>query len=223
MDYSNQIKKVKPSVALVLKFTGEKNTLGQEVFYPASGFVYKNKGYLVTCNHVVVGATKMQIKFPDNPLAIEATIESQDVIHDIEVLKFNDDTKQPLLPSSSGVDEGMPVFFCGYPISLNVFTTHQGIVSGIVTDPLGNKLYLVDGSNNAGNSGGPIFDKNGKVVGIMKAKYRDDNDLVLNSVSQLPTGTLSLHGKDLVTIYQRLINNIQLGMGLATPIQYVNI
>jgi len=79
MDYSNQIKKVKPSVALVLKFTGEKNTLGQEVFYPASGFVYKNKGYLVTCNHVVVGATKMQIKFPDNPLAIEATIESQDV------------------------------------------------------------------------------------------------------------------------------------------------
>jgi S1-C subfamily serine protease len=221
MDYSEEIKKIKKSVALVLKFTGEKNSSGQEIFFPASGFVYKKKGCLITCNHVVVGATKMQIKFSDSPLAIDVIVESQDEVHDTAILKFNDDSREPLESTPSEVYEGMPVFFCGYPINLNIFTTHQGIISAIVPDPLGNKWYLIDGSNNAGNSGGPIFDKNGKVIGVMKAKYLDDGDSFLNGISQLPTGTLSLYGKDMMTIYKRLISNIQLGMGLATPIHYV--
>ena len=224
MDYSKQIEKIKQSVALVLKFTGEKDASGQEIYYSASGFVFKEKGTLITCNHAVIGSTRMQIKFPDSPNPIDAVILKQDASHDFAILKFSDDSRIPLnMADVSKVKEGVPVFFCGYPINLNIFTSHQGIISAIAPDPLGNRWYLVDGPSNHGNSGGPLFDKKGDVVGIMQAKHFNDNDSFLKSISNLQEGALSLYGNDLVKIYKRLITNIQLGIGQAVPIEYITI
>jgi S1-C subfamily serine protease len=222
VDYSGQIERVKLSIPLVLKYTGEKNAAGQDLFYTASGFVYLEKGLLVTCNHAVNGATKVQIKFSDSAAPIDATIVKQDIAHDFAILRFADDAREPLEGGdSSKIKEGVPVFFCGYPINLNVFTSHQGIISAITPDPLGNKWYLVDGSNNKGNSGGPLFDEDGKVIGVMQQKRLADSDSFLDSIYQLQEGTLSLNGKDMVKIYKRLIENIQLGIGQAVPIEYV--
>lgn len=115
---------------------------------------------------------------------------------------------------------GMPVLFSGYPLSLDALTTHQGILSAITTDAVGVTTYLIDGTVNAGNSGCPLMNAQGEILGVVNAKRRERSDL-LNKVEAMSLGAISLHGIDLVEIYQALISNVQLGIGYAIPASYI--
>jgi serine protease Do len=222
MDYSDVIQKVKPSTALVV--VTKRDAGGKDVFSSGSGFVYREKGKFATCNHVIDGATKIQIRFADSATFIDAVIHKQDVVHDLAILNFTDDSKAPLCPQAvANVKEGNSVLFCGFPLNLLLFMTHQGMISGIQTDQLGHTVYAVDGSNNKGNSGGPLLDKNGNVIGVMRLKvFNNDGDNLFGHISNMQPGAVSIHGSDLVTIYQRLIDNLQLGVGVAEPSGYLD-
>ncbi len=224
MDYSKLIATVKPSIALVI--TTKQDANGNQVTPFGSGFAYKEAGKLATCNHIVQDATKIQIRFTGTTTLIDATVHKQDVVHDLAILDFSIPqgmTVTPLLmPDPLDVKEGHPVLFCGFPIFGTTFLSHQGMISAIETDALGNIVYAVDGPVNKGNSGGPLLTSDGKVIGVMSNKVHNDTDNMLSGMAQLASGAISIMGTDLVNIHKRFIDNIQLGIGLARPAMYLD-
>jgi S1-C subfamily serine protease len=216
MDIENIVERVKASIALVITLKGN------EPQGKGSGFVFSKKGLLVTCNHVVPEKDlNIVLRFTTNEEMFPAKVAIRDEEHDIALLKFENDTIEPLKRCDEGkIKEGMPVIFSGYPLSLFSLTTHQGILSAIIKDATGVKTYLIDGTVNSGNSGCPLMNKDGEVIGIVNAKRREKNDL-LDKVEKMTIGAISLHGVDLVEIYQAVIKNVQLGIGYAIPCSYV--
>lgn len=193
----------------------------KEFIGSGSGFVYMKPNILVTCNHVIEGSNSIILKFSSSDKYIGGKVVLRDDEHDLALIKFTEATKIPLNKAPSDfVTEGMPVIFSGYPFSTQTLTTHQGIISAIIKDPAGITNYLIDGTVNSGNSGCPLMNVEGEVLGVISAKRRNRNAL-LEQVEKMTFGAVSLHGVDIVEIYQALINNIQLGVGYAVPAKYI--
>ncbi len=72
----------------------------------------------------------------------------------------------------------MPIVFSGYPLNTKFLTTHVGILSSIAKDSAGITTYLIDGTVNSGNSGCPLMDIRGRVVGVVNAKRMERLDLL---------------------------------------------
>lgn len=216
-DYSKIVKKIKPSIAIVFSIDAK-----NQVFEKGSGFVIEKMGILVTCNHVVAekNATIL-LRFPNKEENITAKVTLRDEEHDLALLKFDDTTIKPLgVASPEIVREGMPVLFSGYPLDLVSLTTHQGILSAIMEDATGSTIYLIDGTVNSGNSGCPLMTQDGKVIGVVNAKRREQADL-LKKVEDMPFGAIAIHGTDMIKIYKAMIDNLQLGIGYAVPSAYI--
>jgi len=205
---------VKPSIALVASLDSKRELLGS-----GSGFIFGTKNILVTCAHVVKDAATIALKFPDSS-PIDSKLVLRDDEHDLALLKFDDDKRDPIGLGSEEVIEGMPILFSGFPFRSENLTTHQGIISSITTDITGIISYIIDGTVNSGNSGCPLLNMDGKVIGVINAMRRYQNAF-LERVESMPIGALSLHGIDIVMIYQALTNNIQLGIGYAVPARYI--
>lgn len=220
MDFSSVVEKVSRGIAKVYRLNSEGKVAGT-----GSGFLYSKKGILVTCDHVIEGSQTLVCRFSDDAEGTfhAAKIALRDPEHDLALLKVEVD-RAPLAQlsasSSKEVRAGMPVLFSGYPLSLEALTTHQGILSAITTDAVGVTTYLIDGTVNSGNSGCPLMNAQGEILGVVNAKRRERSDL-LNKVEAMSLGAISLHGLDLVEIYQALISNVQLGIGYAIPASYI--
>lgn len=221
MNFSSIVSKVSPSIAKVYCLDSK-----GDVISTGSSFLYSKKGILVTCNHVVVGSSSLVCRFSDDAPGIfhQAKIALDDPEHDLALLKIDSVDRKPLAQLSAeslkNICAGMPVLFSGYPLNLNTLTTHQGILSAITVDAVGVTTYLIDGTVNSGNSGCPLMNEKGEVLGVVNAKRRERSDL-LNKVETMSLGAISLHGIDLVEIYQALISNVQLGIGYAVPASYI--
>jgi S1-C subfamily serine protease len=214
-DYSEVVAKIKPSIALVISADSSGKAVST-----GSGFIFSKKNILVTCNHVVKDSASIYIKFPDSQI-ISAKSVLRDEEHDLALLKFDDKTREPLkITETTIIKEGMPVIFSGYPLSMQELTTHQGILSSITKDITGTTTYLIDGTVNSGNSGCPLMNEDGSVIGVINAKRRERSDL-LSKVEKMVLGAVALHGVDIVEIYQALISNVQLGIGYAVPASYI--
>jgi S1-C subfamily serine protease len=214
MDMQEIIRLVKPSIALIASFDSKRNLLGS-----GSGFIFGAKNILVTCNHVIEDAATTMLKF-SGTTPIDGKVVLRDDEHDLALLKFDDDKREPISVGTEEVVEGMPILFSGYPFNSENLTTHQGIISAITKDATGIMSYLIDGTVNSGNSGCPLLNMDGKVVGVINARRRYKNAFLVK-VEDMPVGALSLHGIDIVEIYQALTNNIQLGVGYAVPARYI--
>lgn len=217
LDCSQIVERVKSSIAFIAVFDAENKLLST-----GSGFVFSKDDILVTRDHIVKHASTIVLKFPDSPdLITGAKVVIRDEEHDLALLTLGDHRRVPLQPADTAtIKEGMPVVFSGYPFSIQVLTTHQGILSAIAVDPTGIAIYLIDGSVNSGNSGCPLMDTEGRVIGVINAMRREHQDL-LERVDDMSAGAVSLHGVDLVEIYQALMRNIQLGVGYAVPASYI--
>ena len=138
-----------------------------------SGFVYDSEGHIVTNAHVVEGSTSYTVVFPDGK-RVQATLVGSDPSTDLAVLKVNVPASQlhPLTLADSGaVLVGDGVVAIGSPFGLeNTVTT--GIVSALnreIQAPDGSAIenaIQTDAAINHGNSGGPLLDLNGHVIGI---------------------------------------------------------
>lgn len=213
---SKIIEKVRNSIALVVALDTNNKPIGT-----ASGFIYQQKGILITCNHVVKDAGSIVIKFSDSSSYIITKVVLRDEEHDLALLKCEDNTHEPLQPGDfAKVIEGVEVIFSGYPLSSSDLTTHQGIISNITKDQTSLTSYLIDGTVNAGNSGCPLMDSDGKVIGVVDATRRVRGE-ILDKIERMSVGATSLHGVDVVEIYQSLIKNLQLGVGHAVPASYI--
>ncbi len=137
-----------------------------------TGFVVSSDGTIVTNDHVIDGARQVTVRIGSKGVAQEATITQADASHDLAVLKVDQTGLTPLkLAGASTVTVGEQVFAIGSPYGLDETLT-GGIVSAT-----GRTIQGVDGSSisgaiqtdaalNPGNSGGPLLDADGDVIGV---------------------------------------------------------
>lgn len=138
-----------------------------------TGFVYDSSGAIVTNAHVVDGATAISVKFADGTTS-KATLVGADTATDLAVIRVNRPAAAltPVaLGDSAAVQVGDGVVAIGDPFGLDNTVT-AGIVSAVgrkitSTDstPIPNAIQT-DAAVDDGNSGGPLFDLSGKVIGV---------------------------------------------------------
>jgi S1-C subfamily serine protease len=138
-----------------------------------SGFVLDKAGHIVTNYHVVRGARSVRVSFSNND-SLKATIVGADPSTDIAVLKVDASSRAltPLaLGNSDRIQVGDPVAAIGNPFGLERTVT-AGIVSALqrqITAPNGytiDHVIQTDAAINHGNSGGPLLDVHGRVIGV---------------------------------------------------------
>jgi S1-C subfamily serine protease len=139
-----------------------------------SGFLIDNEGHILTNNHVVEGATKVEVRLGSSQTEHEAEVVGADPATDVALLKVDvpADQQHPLsLGNSAKVRVGDPVVAIGNPFGLDRTVT-AGIVSALqrqIQAPNGFSISHViqtDAAINPGNSGGPLIDSEGRVIGI---------------------------------------------------------
>jgi serine protease Do len=139
-----------------------------------SGFIVSADGYVVTNHHVVDNAQKITVKLDDGT-ELPATLVGSDAKNDIAVLKVGAKDKLPVISwgDSDVLRVGDPILAIGDPFGVGTTVT-SGIVSARGRDlhsgPY-DDFIQIDAPINHGNSGGPLLDGSGKVVGINSAIY----------------------------------------------------
>ena len=143
-----------------------------EVKAQGSGFVISDDGYIVTNNHVIEDATKIEVSF-DEQERIEATLIGADPRTDLALIKLKSDKKFAAVKfADKPVRVGDWVIAIGNPFGLGGTVT-AGIVSARGRD-IGSGPYdylQIDAPVNKGNSGGPTFNLDGDVIGVNSAIF----------------------------------------------------
>uniref|UniRef100_UPI0028E41098 S1C family serine protease n=1 Tax=uncultured Cellulomonas sp. TaxID=189682 RepID=UPI0028E41098 len=143
-----------------------------------SGVIIDDSGHIVTNNHVVAGADgDVQVTLTDGRI-FDATIVGTDATTDLAVIQLEDapdDLEAAALGDSSEVVVGQPVMAVGNPLGL-ASTVTTGIVSAVdrpvstsgdnTSEATITNAIQIDAAVNPGNSGGPLFDAAGRVIGI---------------------------------------------------------
>lgn len=165
-----------------------------------SGFIISSDGYILTNNHVVDGADRVTVRLQDRR-TLTAKVVGTDPSYDIALLKVD----QSGLPAvsigeSRSLEPGQWVLAIGSPFGLD-YTVTQGIVSAVGRNlGSGDQPYTsfiqTDVPINRGNSGGPLFNLQGQVVGINSQIYSNTGgylgvsfsipiDVAMNAVQQI--------------------------------------
>jgi S1-C subfamily serine protease len=139
-----------------------------------SGFVIDSQGHILTNNHVVEGADKIEVKLGESETNYTAEVVGADPASDLALLKVDAPAKElhPLtLGDSAKMEVGDPVVAIGNPFGLDRTVT-SGIVSALqrqIQAPNGfsiDNVIQTDAAINPGNSGGPLINAEGEVIGI---------------------------------------------------------
>jgi S1-C subfamily serine protease len=137
-----------------------------------SGILLHQEGFIVTAAHVVEGAQGIMVAFRDGTQTA-ADVISLSRTEDLALLKVYEvpkGVKAAVLGDSEGLKVGQPVFSIGAPLGLE-HTLTSGVISGVRHDSRqrgltpGNVIQT-DAALNQGNSGGPLFNEKGEVIGI---------------------------------------------------------
>ena len=140
-----------------------------------SGVIMSADGYILTCAHVVDGASEITVKMYDDT-EYKATVVGSDANTDIAVVKINaTGLHAATFGDSSALLVGEEAYAIGNPLSSELaFTLTCGHISALQReiDIQGTVMELmqVDAAINPGNSGGPLIDSRGNVIGIVNAK-----------------------------------------------------
>lgn len=175
------VNKVYDSVVTVLNYSSQLQATG-------TGFVYKTDdqyGYILTNNHVISGARKIEVTNTEN-VTVEATLLGSDEYADLAVLRVDKSfvLQVATLGNSTDSEIGDTVFAVGTPVDVKYAgSVTKGIISGknrmvnVTLDDGGAFMMEVIQTNtaiNPGNSGGPLVNINGEVIGINTLKLVED-------------------------------------------------
>ena len=185
-----------------------------------TGFLIDGKGYLITNAHVVKGARHITVQ---NNKGQEFNVDNvyTDVLRDIAVLKIKDDSFRVVenLPygfRKAGADLGEQVFTLGFPRDEIVYGEgYMSAKTGYNGDTMSCQIAI---AANPGNSGGPVFNKNGEVVGILTTRQLQAQGFVFAVTTRNIFKALEELKKD--TTYQSLkMNNGSSVKGMERPQQ----
>ena len=180
---ADAVEKIYDSVVVV------ENYYGGSLYATGSGFVYKkedNKYYLLTNHHVISGGQEIKVVFP-NEKSYTVTVIGSDQYADIAVLELTTDSEIPVaeIGETENMRLGDTVFAIGSPVNSGVYSwsVTRGILSGkdreiavklnsSYTNDYIMHVIQTDAAINSGNSGGPLCNGNGEVVGLVNMKLK---------------------------------------------------
>ena len=165
--------KPKPKEKTTPKFTEDDNKI-----VPAgsgSGFAISKKGHLITNFHVVEGCDLNKVHH--NGSIFDANIIAVDKINDIALIKINKSFNQIFPVSEQDVALLEEVIVAGYPLGRHISSsikTHKGVITSLSGAGDNYSNFQTDAAINQGNSGGPIINQKGNVVGIAVATWVEE-------------------------------------------------
>ena len=187
---------VSPGVVGVINYTKATSATGKEVYEiygSGTGFAVSSEGYILTNAHVVEGADKVTVKVDGEDEERHAGVIGSDTETDVAVLKVEGATLQPLkLGDSDSVRVGEYVLAIGNPLSTDELanTLTFGIISAtsreVTIDNYTNTYLQTDAAINFGNSGGPLINMSGEVIGITVSTVTDE----IAEANDVPVGAL---------------------------------
>jgi len=153
-----------------------------------SGFVVGNGKYVITNHHVIDGAKKVAVRNGIGKVT-KATVAAISKDYDLAILELTNpypksysiDAKDFVMPKAG--DDVISIGYPGIGITYEQPTITQGIISKVFDDEMG--IFLTTAAINSGNSGGPLFNLNGKLVGVSFAAL--DKKKWLDEMGQIPT------------------------------------
>ncbi len=156
-----------------------------------SGVVYKSNGYIVTNAHVTEGLKNLTVVFSDGTL-LPGTVVCSDELADIAIVKVDKIGLNPIsFANKNTIVSGKTAIAIGTPISLSMRNTvTKGIVcgNGVSIKDSHYKLIQTDTTVNPGNSGGPLLNAKGELIGITSSKYVSMN--IDNVAFAIPVDTV---------------------------------
>jgi S1-C subfamily serine protease len=169
--------RIAPSVVVIRTSTdvsGQGESLG-------TGVIINSSGAILTANHVVDGATSIELTYADGSTARGAIVQ-QEPSNDIAVI-MGDNLPAVVVPAvmGGGANVGDEAYAVGNPFGLTA-SLSAGVVSGLNRSiPLNEEITLngliqFDAAVNPGNSGGPLLNRKGEVIGIVTALANPSGD-----------------------------------------------
>ncbi|MBD2701621.1 trypsin-like peptidase domain-containing protein [Spirosoma sp. BT702] len=168
-----------------------------------SGFIISTDGYIITNNHVVAGATHISVSLPDSR-EVDAMLIGRDPATDIAVLKiYADGLKAIRFANSGDLQVGQIAIAIGNPYGFQYSLT-AGVVSALgrtlrsESGRLIDDVIQTDAALNPGNSGGPLVNSQGDVIGVNTAVILPAQGIcfaVSSNLAALVAGKLIMHGK----------------------------
>jgi len=163
-------------VSIRAEVTGTDN-FGNPVSRVASGtgFIISDDGYILTNYHVIDGATRITVSMENGASFEAALLGGESITSDLAVLKIDAAGLSPAqIGRSADLQIGTPIYVIGNPLELNHSLT-SGLVSALDRDVSIDhgqviSMFQIDASVNPGNSGGPVYNQFGEIVGIVTAK-----------------------------------------------------
>ena len=175
--------KVAPAVVMVSTKTIQpvNGWFKQEAEGMGSGFIINTDGYILTNYHVIDGANEVTVTLSDGN-EVTASVVNYDSDQDVAMIKINEDIEVPgvvELGDSDALQPGEEVLAIGNPLSKELSSTlTKGIVSALnrsieTETGVSTNLIQTDTAINSGNSGGPLINTKGEVIGINTLKASD--------------------------------------------------
>jgi S1-C subfamily serine protease len=203
---TNVVKSSSKSVVhinIIKKITGQTAQKTMERSGSGSGFVISSDGFIVTNNHVIEKADSIKVFFADG-IEVNGILVGADPSTDVAVLKLYDGDVHPLeFANSDLIQAGQIAIAVGNPMGLQ-HTVTAGVVSATGRSLRARNGRLIDdviqtdAALNPGNSGGPLLNSEGKVIGMNTAVIASAQGLCFAVASNLVTtiaGQLIMHGR----------------------------
>jgi S1-C subfamily serine protease len=170
-----------------------------------TGYAISSNGYIATNHHVTYGATSIKVRGVDGDFSktYTAKVIIEDKNNDLSIIKIDNPSFTslgtiPYIISSRASDVGSSVFVLGYPLRATMGDEVK-LTNGIISSKSGFQgdvtSYQITAPVQPGNSGGPLFDNKGNIIGIINAKhvgaenasYAIKSSYLLNLIDLMPT------------------------------------
>jgi len=206
----------------------QNSEIQKEQHATGTGFAISSNGYIATCNHVVDGASTVKVRGVGGDFSkyYSAKVVCKDANNDLAIVKIDDPSFStlgiiPFFIKSSTAEVGTDIFVLGYPLTATMGDEIK-LTNGIISAKSGFQgditSYQMSAPIQPGNSGAPLFDKNGNLIGIVNSKHTGAENAgyaiktsylinLIESLTPMPKLTTqnSLYGKPL-TEQVKLIN-----------------
>ena len=223
MSFTSQFSEVSESVVQVVAGVLQGNTL--DVVTRGTGTIINDGSMVLTCAHCVNKEMTNAIKVNNSPSFIPCASLIQDPNSklDIAIIKFNQKIGKPVQflsqTSCSKIQIGNDAFVVGYPMYCKDQVLFPSTIASI-----SDASIRIASNINHGNSGGPLFDINGKQIGVVNAKHGKLSGL-LENFTQLQVPRMTINNVNTWAVLQQLIRemeyNLNLGIGYAIPIHQI--
>ena len=175
-DIPTVVEQVEPAVVTVLNQTN--TNFGRSVTGSGSGAIISPDGYFITNHHVIDKSDALEVVFSDGSQR-SATLVGDDPLMDLALIKVDGDVPAYLaMGDSDALRQGETVIAIGSPLGEFKNSVTVGVISALNRNVGGDApegLIQTDAAINSGNSGGPLINMNGEIVGINTLVVRGSN------------------------------------------------